>query len=172
MDNEEIKNMKKTYFIPDDKWVAIKIYKNYNFSLIFKELIIMQEFKNSKYIINLICVTKIDNMSGIVMDLCACDLFDFIKFTYLTISDKVNILLQIIKTINKLHLKNVAHFDIKLENFLIENKNNLRILLCDFGLSKMVPTFEQLGTYGYMAPEIMNENKKLLSLLIFIHLNV
>eukprot|EP01084_Bolivina_argentea_P101902 182630_1 len=88
---------------------------------------------------------------------------------------------QMIECISFLHSKNVCHFDISLENFLINDVNieveqigesekitiltdNIQIKLCDFGLSKLFTRTEALsskfvGKPNYKSPEIMNKKK-------------
>ena len=63
--------------------------------------------------------------------------------------------------INYLHQRNIAHRDIKPQNFLFEEKEGFLILkLCDFGFASK---FDQKssksylsgkGTFGYSAPEV------------------
>ena len=58
---------------------------------------------------------------------------------------------------------NIVHRNIKLENILIDIKNNIKI--CDFGISKILSLkdqklYDQCGTPMYMAPEIFLSNKE------------
>ena len=63
--------------------------------------------------------------------------------------------------INYLHQRNIAHRDIKPQNFLFQEKEGLIVLkLCDFGFASQ---FDQKssksylsgkGTFGYSAPEV------------------
>lgn len=60
---------------------------------------------------------------------------------------------QIFTGLRALHEKNVAHRDIKLENILLTNDNQIKI--CDFGLAKRADlTVSVCGTPGMMAPEV------------------
>jgi serine/threonine protein kinase len=65
---------------------------------------------------------------------------------------------QILQGIDYSHKKNVTHRDIKLENILLDESNNVKII--DFGFAtcfsheKKVKLF--CGTPSYMAPEIVN----------------
>ena len=70
---------------------------------------------------------------------------------------------QIIEGIKYIHSKNIVHRDIKLENILIDLKNNIKI--CDFGIGTILKKkneklFEQCGTPMYMAPEIYLSTKE------------
>jgi serine/threonine protein kinase len=60
---------------------------------------------------------------------------------------------QIASAIQHVHDKRMAHRDIKPGNILIGQHN--RVILADFGLSKLVPSDDKnVGTPGFMAPEI------------------
>lgn len=64
-------------------------------------------------------------------------------------------------TSNRLCKPIIIHRDIKSSNILIKSKPNLTLCLSDFGLAKILPTiltpsdFIQIGTYRYMAPELL-----------------
>jgi len=55
---------------------------------------------------------------------------------------------------------NIVHRDIKPENIMLENEENLRIQVIDFGSSSTLEPKERLtdikGTLMYMAPEVYN----------------
>ena len=70
---------------------------------------------------------------------------------------------QIIQGIKYFHSKNIVHRDIKLENILIDLKNNIKI--CDFGIGKILndknqKLYDKCGTPMYMAPEIFSSTKE------------
>ncbi len=64
---------------------------------------------------------------------------------------------QIIEGLNYIHSKGIVHRDIKLDNILIDLKNNIKI--CDFGVSRKIKKGDimndQCGTPAYIAPEIL-----------------
>jgi 5'-AMP-activated protein kinase catalytic alpha subunit len=66
---------------------------------------------------------------------------------------------QIISAVNYLHSfeTQVLHRDIKLENMLLDEKENIK--LADFGCANLVQSKSyrstKLGTLAYMAPEIV-----------------
>ena len=68
-----------------------------------------------------------------------------------------NIFKQIFEAMNYLHQNNISHRDIKMENILI--KNNYEIKIIDFGFGLYNPQHEVqkffCGTPKYIAPEIL-----------------
>ena len=77
--------------------------------------------------------------------------------------DAAIIFQQILMALNYLHLKNIVHRDIKLENVLMqtENQKDLTLKITDFGFSKIFQPetgmTEILGSPLYMAPEILTK---------------
>lgn len=63
---------------------------------------------------------------------------------------------QIVYAVKYLHSKNICHRDLKFENILIDDRNNIKII--DFGFSILCDPSKKLtlfcGTPSYMAPEI------------------
>jgi len=72
---------------------------------------------------------------------------------------------QMVQGLTALHCSNIAHRDIKLENFIVDRNFNIKYI--DFGFSceikdnkgENVYHTRTIGTEGYMAPEFFNERK-------------
>lgn len=71
--------------------------------------------------------------------------------------DFKNLFKQIIEGLLYLHENNISHRDIKMENIILKNKTEIKII--DFGFSTYAPKDKFLnffcGTPNYMPPEII-----------------
>jgi len=92
----------------------------------------------------------------------AMELFDVVQDSFFSkpLNLVINIFKQMCEAVQELHLQNIAHMDIKFENFMYD-KGNKTIYVIDFNFS--IPTNEEglytyrdglRGTAMYMAPEI------------------
>merc|ERR1712156_498804 len=94
------------------------------------------------------------------------ELFDYLMYTKKFEEHQANALFkQLIGGLQAMHDAGIAHRDLKPENLLFDNNYNLK--LADFGFSFAYQKGEgpktamrtELGTKGYMAPEIINNQK-------------
>ncbi|KAI8780975.1 cell cycle serine/threonine-protein kinase CDC5/MSD2 [Biomphalaria glabrata] len=82
--------------------------------------------------------------------------------TTLLPSQQLKYIRQLCQAIHYLHEKNTVHLDIKANNILIDDDDN--ILLSDFGFSRVLPNkhveiFVELGTEYYRAPETYSDER-------------
>jgi serine/threonine protein kinase len=92
----------------------------------------------------------------IQMELCLCNLKEYIQQNELSLKEKKIISLQILNGIDYIHKQNYIHRDIKLSNIFCSLDNKIKI--GDFGLITKTNEFldEDVGTIGYTAPEVLN----------------
>lgn len=96
-----------------------------------------------------------------VLDCATSDIFDFIMKYDIFDKDDICYLFYIMcLAVKILHDNNIAHLDIKLENFLFFPEQNQPVKICDFGhslklLSKnSLASISDCGTFYYKAPEL------------------
>jgi len=69
---------------------------------------------------------------------------------------------QMLLALNYLHSHGMVHRDLKLENFLYDQKNSSHLKLIDFGFSKVweasVKMHVSCGTLSYVAPEVLDKS--------------
>ena len=93
-----------------------------------------------------------------------CSLLDLIKKEHdHTLKEKraINIFNQVVQGIAYCHSKNICHRDIKLENILVKNNGEVKIIDFGFAIKNDTNTYSKLlcGTPSYMSPEIVNKKK-------------
>jgi hypothetical protein len=100
--------------------------------------------------------SKYDKFICIQMEMCKTTLKNFLfeNKKKLTMENKKFIIKQIVNGLKYIHEQNIIHRDLKLQNIFISNDNNIKI--GDFGLAINIydVEYEEVGTYGYIAPEI------------------
>tara|TARA_X000000950_G_C13907848_1_gene657688 strand:+ start:100 stop:1230 length:1131 start_codon:yes stop_codon:yes gene_type:complete len=100
-----------------------------------------------------------DKFIFIQMELCKETLKCHLKNNILDFNKKLSITIQIIKGLKFIHQSNIIHRDLKLTNIFISFNNIVKI--GDFGLSTNINDVDndEVGTYGYIAPEIFEGEK-------------
>jgi 5'-AMP-activated protein kinase catalytic alpha subunit len=158
--------VKLGFHIPTKEKVAIKILNKERIDInkIKKEIKILQRLKH----INIIQIYEIIETKKhlyIIMEYCnGQDLFSLIKSKHhLTEKEACKYFQQIINGVEYIHLSNITHRDLKPENLLLDD-NNKRIVITDFGLSKLSEEYNNelstpCGTMSYSPPEVL-EGKK------------
>lgn len=140
--NEYILKMKTDDYDNTDEFRIYKILKN----------------KKNNYIIKFIeCVKRTDYQYFVYEYFNGMTLYDFITDNYDDITEKdiKDIFIKIVNAVKFLHSQNIIHCDLKLDNILIDNENNIKII--DFDLSKICEdeyiSNGIFGTMQYIAPE-------------------
>ena len=92
----------------------------------------------------------------IQMELCECNLKEYIQDNNISLKDKKLIALQILLGLKYIHNENYIHRDIKLSNIFYGKDKKVKI--GDFGLVTNINDIdnEDVGTIGYTAPEIIS----------------
>ena len=125
------------------------------------EVCILRSIKH-KNIIKLYDIFEVENnkeekMKVFIEEYCSqgC-MFDYIiNERFKDENEKKKMIIDFIEAISYLHEKRIAHCDIKVDNILIDNNNNIKI--CDFGLSKNFNKKHNeihCGSLAYASPEI------------------
>jgi len=102
------------------------------------------------------CINNRMSTYYILMEYMPMDLVDFMEKNPLGVEWKVRYLIMsgITQGVAYLHSLNIIHRDIKLENVLVGDNNEIK--LCDFGAAKYVDkSFEFIGTKPYIPPEVL-----------------
>eukprot|EP00760_Papus_ankaliazontas_P039686 PhM_4_TR9758/c1_g1_i4/m.34474/K07198/PRKAA, AMPK; 5'-AMP-activated protein kinase, catalytic alpha subunit len=122
-----------------------------------KEILRRTRQKNIVYLHE--CI-ETDTTVYMVMDLMDTDLFEYIKKAKkLTEIDAAHVMRGVMSAIAYLHMNDIVHRDVKPENILINDPQNVK--LADFGLAKIIQKDQDLvqntpcGTSFYIAPEII-----------------
>jgi len=135
---------------------------SYNVRKIHNEIILLTKLNHAN-IIKLHDVYYGNKAVYIITDVChGKELFECVKSGFVFDEDKVSKLMhEMLSAVNYLHQNGVVHRDIKLENFIFaDSSHDSRLILIDFGLSKLIDYGEQLnqvvGSCYYTAPEVLN----------------
>jgi len=97
-----------------------------------------------------------------VMEICAGgDLLNYVRKWWRLKENYAKLIFrQIIEGLSHIHSKNILHWDIKLDNILLDGHGKIKI--ADFGVSRFIRSVdekitEQCGTPAYIAPEILRD---------------
>lgn len=91
------------------------------------------------------------------------DLFNYVENNLLNYNKVYIIYYKLVKIIRNLHILNISHRDIKLENILIDYKPYLDLYLIDFEYANYNCDYKKFngGTVNYAAPELLNRDYKI-----------
>jgi MAP/microtubule affinity-regulating kinase len=151
---------------PSNKKVAMKIYKKYKLEepnrrkSVKREIKLMEKMKH-KHIIQLYEIIDTHKYVILIMEYVGGgSLHEYIKSKpnrRLEENDAKRIFKQIIEGLRYCHSRCITHRDIKLENLLLDDEKNMKII--DYGFSTCIPNDKKIkifcGTPSYMAPEIV-----------------
>mmetsp|Transcript_2162 Transcript_2162/g.4437 ORF Transcript_2162/g.4437 Transcript_2162/m.4437 type:complete len:349 (-) Transcript_2162:374-1420(-) len=147
--------------------VAAKVISTHRMkqSAVLKEVSVMKKLKHD-YIIELLHHEEKDHNHFIYMELAeGGELFSrVINSGSLTEDEARKYFKQIMSAVDFMHSQGVVHRDLKLENVLLDGKDNCKV--CDFGLAHtydmtkdskpiMVKLHEVCGSKSYCAPEVL-----------------
>lgn len=156
--------------IPTSSSVAIKTYdrsrlkKPHQVTRVLREIALMRKLEHP-YIVKLYDFKETEHFIHLIIEhVKGCSLFTYLKqrsSRRLSEPEAKRITHQIIQAVDYLHNQSIAHKDIKLENVLIDERGNAKLI--DFGFamkfrdSKMCNVY--CGTPSYMAPEILSKTE-------------
>ncbi|CAD8121324.1 unnamed protein product [Paramecium sonneborni] len=133
---------------------------------IINEIQIMREL-NNQHLMKLYEVYETENSLYMILELLSGgSLYDLIKDKKgLKLKEVQQLLAGIMLGLEEMHSKDIMHRDLKLENILFKQKNQLQsVVVADFGLATHVNESQYLyyrcGTPGYVAPEVINQKDK------------
>uniref|UniRef100_A0A8B9JFM7 Calcium/calmodulin-dependent protein kinase type 1D-like n=1 Tax=Astyanax mexicanus TaxID=7994 RepID=A0A8B9JFM7_ASTMX len=135
----------------------------------FSEVVLAQERSTGKmYAVK--CIPKkalrgkessIENEIAVLRNVSGGELFDrIVERGFYTEQDASALIKQVLDAVNYLHSLGIVHRDLKPENLLYYNQDESKIMISDFGLSKMEGAANDImstacGTPGYVAPEVL-----------------
>ena len=134
------------------------IFKSHNKPKIYdREIYFLDKLNNDTIIKRESKTLVINNKVGILFPYYSNgDLFNYLNNNKLTEKDVINIIGQIANIIKYVHDLGIIHNDIKLENFILDNKQ--QIILIDMGMALQLQNANDSGVYNIIGPEYINLN--------------
>jgi serine/threonine protein kinase len=141
----------------DGTEVSVKIIDHVDWKCLASEIVILA---NANYfsIPKLYGVIMDNKVIGIVTSLINGKSLANVDITKLDFKSKLLIIKSLANALEYLHVNNFIHRDIKPENIMVDN--DLNIYLIDFGISKIITTYDRTltrakGTVYYIAPDTL-----------------
>ncbi|KAI5180791.1 hypothetical protein NEOKW01_1075 [Nematocida sp. AWRm80] len=139
------------------KWITSKERQE-----ILKEAKFMHRLRKQKNIIQVLRAWEENAMLFIEMSLCnEGTLKDYLKKgSVLSIQQKIDLVVQLVKGISRIHKAKIIHLDIKPENIYLhkDTKGIIHLKIGDFGISRAAEATTEIEFDGdrlYMAPELL-----------------
>ena len=162
--------VKKGLYIPASLTIAIKIYDKSKLEepqrrKSVKREIKLMEMMDNEYIVKLYGVIETRHQLYILMEyVSGPSLHGYMKLfknRRLPEEEARRVFQQMMLGLQYCHKKWITHRDIKLENILLDENRNVKII--DFGFSTKIPNEQKVkmfcGTPSYMAPEIVTKQE-------------
>jgi serine/threonine protein kinase len=141
------------FCFPSMKTVALKYEEN--FFLAKNEISTLCQFKDNKYIHQLIEWYYDEISVVIVTELALYDVFTYLKYNHVDLQTRLYIIKSVINAVVAIHQKDFVHMDLKWENFFVFDHDAKVVKLADFGFSQKGCKIDApRGTLSTIAPEI------------------
>ncbi|XP_074552058.1 sterile alpha motif domain-containing protein 9-like isoform X2 [Halichoeres trimaculatus] len=157
----------------DNRPVAVKRILLELFSLADREVQLLRESDDHPNVIRYFCTERDRQFQYIAIELCAATLQEYVERKDFDRHglEPVVLLQQTMSGLAHLHSLNIVHRDLKPHNILVSMPNThgqVRAMISDFGLCRKLAvgrhSFSRrsgvLGTEGWIAPEMLNEDCK------------
>lgn len=154
----------------DGRRVAVKRILPECFNIADREVSLLRESDAHPNVIRYFCMEQDNTFRYIALELCQATLCDYVQGDFSKhLIEPLEILKQATLGLEHLHSLSIVHRDIKPQNVLlsIAGPTGVRAMISDFGLCKKLQTGKDsfsrgsgiAGTDGWIAPEMLTENK-------------
>ena len=151
---------------------AIKLLNNVDYPSLIHEIPILSNISH-KNIPKFYGFINENNTFGIVMEYIKGKTLERINYQDISDNLKYKIIKEIANVLEYLHINNIIHRDLKLENIMVDEFQN--VFLIDFDISKILYNKNNIltktkGTLNYLAPECLEpkaltENEEIINLI-------